>query len=265
MILDDIVRQKRADLERVKAAIPLAQLRQRPVFAAPRRDLRGALGARRRAVIAEIKKASPSRGVIRSDFDPVSIACGYAVHGAAAISVLTEERFFQGHLDHLAAIRDAVDVPLLRKDFLFDPYQIYEARAFGADAALLIVAILPDDTLRALLSLAEELQLAALVEVHDRAELERALSGGARLLGVNNRDLRTFRTTLATTEALLPAVPADVLVVAESGIESRADIERLEAAGVHAFLVGETLMRAADPGAKLAELLAEPAEEGSGR
>jgi indole-3-glycerol phosphate synthase len=255
MILDDIVRDKRADLERAQGAVPIADLERRPLFQAARRDLRAALEQRHRAIIAEVKKASPSKGIIRPDFDPVRIAVSYAAHGAAALSILTEERYFQGHLDYLAAIRSAVTLPLLRKDFLFDPYQLYEARAYGADAVLLIVAILPDSLLRDLLQLADALQLSPLIEVHERAELERALACGARLLGINNRDLRTFRTSLAISEALAPCVPADTLVVAESGIDQVADIERLERAGVRAFLVGETCMRAADPGAKLAELL----------
>lgn len=255
MILDDIVRDKRADLQRAKAAVSLTELQQRPLFRAARHNLRAALAGCPRAIIAEVKKASPSRGVIRPDFDPVRIATRYADNGAAAISVLTEERYFQGHLDHLAAVRAAVGVPLLRKDFLFDAYQLYEARAFGADAVLLIVAILTDALLQELLWLADELNVTALVEVHDRAELDRATRAGARLLGINNRDLRTFRTTLETTEQLLSAVPSDACVVAESGIETTRDLVRLERVGVTAFLVGETLMRAPDPGTKLAELL----------
>jgi len=255
MILDDIVRDKRADLQRARAAVPLAELQQRPLFRAARRNLRVALAGRPRAIIAEVKRASPSRGVIRPDFDAVRIAARYAECGAAAISVLTEERYFQGHLDHLAAIRAAVDVPLLRKDFLFDAYQLYEARAFGADAVLLIVAVLTDALLQELLWLADELNLTPLVEVHDRAELDRAVRAGACLLGINNRDLQTFRTSLETTEQLLPAVPGDAFVVAESGIETTRDLVRLERLGVSAFLIGETLMRAPDPGTKLAEFL----------
>ena len=255
MIVDDIVRDKRADVSQAKAIAPLAQLQQRPLFRMPRRHFRAALERHPRAIIAEVKKASPSRGVIRPDFDPVRIARMYAGAGAAAISVLTEERYFQGHLEHLAAIRGAVDVPLLRKDFVFDAYQLYEARAFGADAVLLIVAILADSELQELLWLAGELNLAALVEVHDHPELERAACSGARLIGINNRDLRTFHTSLAVTEDLLPSVPADAFVVAESGIETTADLERLERLGVTAFLIGETLMRAPDPGARLAEFL----------
>ncbi len=255
MILDDIVRDKRNDLERAKAVVPLAELQRRALFRNGRRDLRAALAARGRAIIAEVKKASPSKGVIRADFDPLAIARGYAAAGAAALSVLTEERYFQGHLDYLAAIRGAVELPLLRKDFLFDPYQLYEARAYGADAVLLIVAILPDTLLHELLWLADELNLSALVEVHDGDELARALGCGARLLGINNRDLRTFHTTLEITERLVPAVPRDALVIAESGIEAVADIERLERAGVKAFLIGEAFMRAPDPGLRLAEFL----------
>jgi len=255
MILDDIVRDKRRDLQRTKAAVSLAELQQRPLFRAGRHGFRAALQAQRRAIVAEVKKASPSKGVIRGDFDPVRIATAYAESGAAAISVLTEERYFQGHLDFLAAIRAVVDVPLLRKDFLFDPYQLYEARAYGADAVLLIVAMLSDTQVHELLWLADELNLAPLVEVHDRLELERAVDAGARILGINNRDLHTFYTTLATTEELVPLVPHDALVIAESGIETVADLQRLEHAGVTAFLIGETLMRASDPGAKLVELL----------
>ena len=255
MILDDIVRDKRTALEAVRGRAPLTALRDRALFYAPRQPLRPALEAHRRAIIAEVKKASPSRGVIRADFDPLHIAASYAANGAAAISVLTEERYFQGHLDYLAAVRGAVALPLLRKDFLFDAYQLYEARAYGADAVLLIVAILSDTLLRELLSLADELNLTALVEVHDRPELDRALHSGARLIGINNRDLRTFHTTLATTEALVPAVPADACVVAESGIETVADVVRLEQCGIHAFLIGEALMRAPDPGVRLRTLL----------
>jgi indole-3-glycerol phosphate synthase len=256
MILDDIVRDKRSDLQRAKAAAGLDELQQRPLFRAPRRPFRSALESRHRAIIAEVKQASPSRGVIRADFDPVWIAERYAVNGAAGISILTEERYFRGHLDHLAAIRERVRVPLLRKDFIFEAYQLYEARAFGADAVLLIVAILADTLLQELLWLAEELNLMPLVEVHDRPELDRAVRCGARVLGINNRDLRTFHTTLSTTEELLPAVPPDALVVAESGIETPADIERLERLGIGAFLIGEAFMRAADPGAQLAAFVA---------
>jgi indole-3-glycerol phosphate synthase len=259
MILDDIVRDKRLDLERARTTRPLEQLQALPLYAEPRRDFVRALSSHPRAIIGEIKKASPSKGVIRSEFEPVAIACGYAAAGAAALSVLTEERYFQGRLEYLAAVRAAVSLPLLRKDFLFDEYQLHEARAYGADAVLLIVAMLRDGTLGELLRHAEALGLAALVEVHDHAELSCATRYGARLVGINNRDLRTFRTTLSVTEDLLPFVPRDVLVVTESGIESPADLQRLERIGVTAFLIGETFMRAPDPGAKLAEFLDAPA------
>ncbi len=255
MILDDILRDKAIDLVPAKAAATTTDLQQRPLFRAARRPFVEALQRRERAVIAEVKKASPSKGVIRADFDPVAIAKSYARGGATAISVLTEERYFQGHLNYLAAIRAAVDIPLLRKDFLFDPYQLYEARAYGADAILLIVAALEDKRLAELLWLAEELNLAALVEVHDADELQRALAVGARLIGINNRDLRTFHTTLEVSEQLVRQIPSGILVVGESGINSSADVERLERAGIHVFLIGESLMRFPDPGTRLHELL----------
>ena len=255
MILDDIVRDKRADLAATQRHVSLAELQQRPIFREGRRTFLEALRKPRRGIIAEVKKASPSKGVIRADFDPVAIAKSYAASGAAAISVLTEERYFQGHLDYLASIRAAVPTPLLRKDFLFDPYQLYEARAYGADAALLIVASLSDQQLQELTWLADELNLTALVEVHDRYEMERADRAGARLIGINNRDLRTFHTTLETTENLLPFLPREALAVTESGIDTVGDIQRLERAGVHVFLIGEKFMRATDPGVALTELL----------
>jgi len=258
MILDDIVRDKRIDLQVRKQEATLADLMSLSLYREPRRGFRDALHCRSRAIIAEVKKASPSKGLIRGDFDPVWIAKRYAECGAAAVSVLTEERYFQGSLAYLAAIRGVVDVPLLRKDFLFDPYQLHEARAFGADAVLLIVAMLEDAELEALSRTAAELDLAVLVEVHDGRELERAIRQGASIIGINNRDLRSFHTTLATTERLAPAAPAGAMVVAESGIDTVDDIARMERAGVHCFLIGESLMRAEDPGAKLAELLKAP-------
>jgi indole-3-glycerol phosphate synthase len=255
MILDDIVRDKCADLAETKRRVSVAQLREQPLFQEPRRRFREALSQKPRAIIAEVKKASPSKGIIRSDFEPVEIARRYADCGAAAISVLTEERYFQGCLDYLARIREKVTLPLLRKDFLVDPYQLYEARAYGADAALLIVAVLDDDRLNELLWLADELNLAALVEVHTRQELDRAVRAGSTIIGINNRNLQTFETTLETTERLAPHVPDGSLIVAESGIATAADLERLARAGANAFLIGETLMRAPDPGEALAELL----------
>jgi indole-3-glycerol phosphate synthase len=256
MILDDIIAARRADVARAKQAMPLAALQERPRYAEPRRDFAAALRARRPAVIAEVKKASPSKGVIRADFDPVAIARAYAAAGAAAISVLTEERFFAGHGDHLAAVRGAVEVPVLRKDFVFDPYQLAEARAWGADAALLIVAVLADAQLAELRAAGAELGLAMLVEAHTADEVTRAVAAGATLIGINNRDLKTFATSLATAERLRPLLPAGTLAVAESGIETAADVTRLRAAGYDAFLVGEALMRQPDPGAALRALLA---------
>jgi indole-3-glycerol phosphate synthase len=255
MILDEIVTARRSDVAAARQRISLGGLEERPLYPEPRRGFAAQVRARRPAVIAEVKKASPSRGVIRADFQPVRIAEAYADAGAAAVSVLTEERFFQGRLADLEAIRAAIALPLLRKDFLLDAYQVVEARAWGADAVLLIVAILSEETLAELLAAARELELDALVEVHTVAELERALRAAATLIGINSRDLRTFDTTLETAERLRPLVPPGVLAVAESGIDTPADLVRLRAAGFEAFLIGEALMRAADPGAKLRSLL----------
>jgi indole-3-glycerol phosphate synthase len=254
MILDDIVTARRADVATAKRTTPVESLRVAPLWDAPRRGFAAALRTHRPAVIAEVKKASPSKGVIRADFDPVAIARRYAACGAAAISVLTEERFFQGHPSYLQAIRAAVDVPLLRKDFLFDAYQVAEARAWGADAILLIVAMLDDAALRALSAAAEALELEVLVEAHTADEVDRAVACGARLIGVNNRDLHTFETTLETAERLRARMPAQACCVAESGIETAAHVARMTAAGYDAVLVGESLMRAADPGAALEAL-----------
>ena len=233
-------------------------MRRRAAAAPPPRGFRAALeariGAGRAAVIAELKRASPSRGIIRRDFDPARIAAGYERGGAAALSVLTDRDFFQGSPDHLRAARAATALPALRKDFLVDPWQVHEARAMGADCVLLIVAALDDDRLRALAELAGELGLDTLVEVHDEAELDRALRIPAPLIGINNRDLRTFETTLATTRRLAPRVPEDRRTVTESGIASRDDVDGLRADGVHAFLVGEAFMSAPDPGERLAAL-----------
>ncbi|MGD9762949.1 MAG: indole-3-glycerol phosphate synthase TrpC [Candidatus Binatia bacterium] len=256
MILDDIVAARRTDVAEAKRTTPLAALEALPGWAAERRGFAAALGARRPALIAEVKKASPSKGVIRVDFDPVAIAHRYVAGGAAAISVLTEERYFLGSPSYLAAIRAAVPLPLLRKDFIFDPYQLTETRAWGADAALLIVAMLDDGALTELHAAGRALGLDMLVEAHTAAEVDRAVAAGATLIGVNNRDLTTFVTTLETAERLLPLIPPTALAVAESGIETAGDIARLRAAGYQAFLVGESLMRAPDPAAALAALLA---------
>lgn len=258
MILDDIVRLRREDVARARASQSESALRQSPLYRQERRGFLAALRRPGRHVIAEVKKASPSKGIIRADFDPVAIARDYAAHGASAISVLTEERHFQGKGEYLTAIRSAVETPLLRKDFVFDPYQIVEARALGADAILLILAMLDDRQLRDLAQVARETGVDALVEVHDDVELDRALAAGAELIGINNRNLHTFETSLAVTERLAARVGPNVTLVGESGIDTAADITRLERCGVRRFLIGETLMRAPQPGAKLRELLASP-------
>jgi len=205
-------------------------------------------------VIAEIKKASPSKGVLRADFDPASIAASYARHGAACLSVLTDAQYFQGAPEYLRAAREASGLPALRKDFVVDLYQVYESRALGADAILLIVAALSDGELAAFEAAAHKLGMAVLVEVHNEAELDRALALTTPLIGINNRNLRTFETSLATTIDLLPRIPVGRIVITESGILAPSDVARMRAAGVHAFLVGEAFMRAPDPGAELARL-----------
>ncbi len=254
-ILDDIVSHKREEIAAALARMPIAELERRIAGIAPARDFRAALergpGVQ---IIAEVKKASPSRGVIRPDFDPLAIARAYAANGAACISVLTDEHFFQGHLRYLKSIRAAVSVPLLRKDFILDRYQLLEARLAGADCVLLIAEILPGRELPSLLHQSEELGLQALVELYDTENLPRVLDSGARLIGVNNRDLRTFEVRLEHTIELAARMPPDVCLVGESGIGTRADIERLAVAGVRAVLVGETLMRSPDVGAALREL-----------
>lgn len=255
MFLDEIVRHVRSEVEARRQKVPAAALEDRPLFHAQRKKFAASLEGKGRHVIAEVKRASPSQGLIRADFDPISIARQYANNGASALSVLTEERFFQGSLRYLEEIRDAVSLPLLRKDFIFDRYQLLEARSYGADAVLLIAAILSPAELRGLREEAQALEMDALVEVHTEEELGQALLSGARVVGINNRDLRTFTVNLSTTERLAPTVPAGVVIVCESGLEKAEQIHRIEKADVHAFLIGETLMRAADPGAKLKELL----------
>ena len=260
-ILETILARKAEELAERRAALPEDELRGRiAAEAAPElRDFTGALVERAAAgvpaIIAEIKRASPSAGEIRADFDPAWLAGRYGVAGAAALSVLTDRDFFGGDDAYLQQARQASGLPALRKDFTIDPYQVSEARLIGADCVLLIVAALDDATLAACLRRAREEGMAALVEVHDGAELDRALAAGADLIGVNNRDLHTFETRLATGIELAGRVPDGVTLVAESGIHARADIDRLAAAGFTAFLVGESLMRADDPGAALAGLL----------
>ncbi len=257
MILDEILAHKATEVAVARRATAPSALRSLPHWAAPRRGFRAALAAASPpAVIAEIKRASPSRGLIRADFDPPAHARSYVAGGATAISVLTDRRFFQGDLAHLAAVRDACTLPLLRKDFLVDPYQVEEARAWGADAVLVIAAAGTPASRAELLAAAAEQGLDVLVEVHDADELAWASAVGATLIGVNNRDLRTFETRLETTEGLAPQMPPGALLVAERGLHAAADLRRMTAAGARAVLVGEAFMAKPDPGAALAELLA---------
>ncbi|MCC6594984.1 MAG: indole-3-glycerol phosphate synthase TrpC [Rhodanobacteraceae bacterium] len=260
-ILHRILQRKAEEIAARSAALPLAERAARVADLAPTRGFADALEARieagRPAVIAEVKKASPSKGVIRADFDPAAIAASYARGGATCLSVLTDADFFQGSEAALQAARAACALPVLRKDFTIDAWQVYEARAIGADAILLIVAALGDASLLELTLLAAELDLDVLVEVHDEAELERALALPARLIGINNRNLRSFETSLDTSLRLQAQVPAPRIVVAESGIHTPADVATLRAAGIGAFLVGEAFMRAPDPGAELARLFGD--------
>jgi len=259
MILDKITEHKRREVALAKERRSLDSL-QRGVSELEDqtrgflRALRAAADSGWTAVIAEVKKGSPSKGVIREDFDPLSIAEIYQDNGASCLSILTDEHFFLGNLQYLGKIREVVNLPLLRKDFICDPYQIYEARVAGADAILLIAAMLDAGQLAEYNALAKELSLDVLMEVHDETELQMVLETGCELVGINNRNLQTFETDLATTERLLPMVPADCFVVAESGIACRADVERLQQAGAQGFLVGESLMREDDIGSKLREL-----------
>lgn len=264
-ILNKILAVKAQEVAAAKPANPLPQLRTEAEKAAPARDFTGAICARiaagRPAVIAEIKKASPSKGVLRANFHPAEIAASYAQHGAACLSVLTDEQFFQGSAEHLQQARAACALPVLRKDFIVDEYQIYQARAMGADAILLIVAALTLKQMQAFESLAHSLGMAVLVEVHDDAELDAALQLTTPLIGVNNRNLRTFEVSLQTTLDLLPCIissgkGADRIVVTESGILTAADVKLMRSHQVHAFLVGEAFMRADDPGVELTKVFA---------
>jgi len=255
-ILQRILARKREEIDDRRARVSERDLQRRLADAPPVRGfgaaLRAKVAAGSAAVIAEIKKASPSKGVMRADFRPAEIAASYAAGGAACLSVLTDVDFFQGADAYLQQARASCALPVLRKDFTVDAYQVYEARALGADCILLIVAALEDRDLRELATLAQSLGLDVLVEVHDGAELDRALATGTTLIGINNRNLRTFDTHLETTLELRDRVPAERLLVTESGIHTRADVAQMRAAGVHAFLVGEAFMRADDPGAALA-------------
>jgi indole-3-glycerol phosphate synthase len=256
MILDRILENKRSEVKKSKEARTLGSIEREMDSAPPARDFYNALsdGSRIR-IIAEVKKASPSKGVLREDFDPVKIALGYEKGGAAALSVLTDEKFFMGSLSFLRAIREAVGIPLLRKDFIIDPYQVCEARLYGADALLLIVSALAQDELKELLGLTRSLGMNAVVEVHDERELDAALDAGSRIIGINNRDLRTFEVDLGVSARLSRRIPEGAIVIAESGISSGEDIKKLRAEGVHVFLIGETFIKAPDPGLELKNLL----------
>lgn len=260
-ILNQIIAVKREEIAASQRRKSLAAMRADAQSRVLTRDFVGALRRKidtgQSAVIAEIKKASPSKGVLREDFIPADIAQGYAENGAACLSVLTDRQFFQGQVDYLKQARASCDLPVLRKDFIVDAYQVYESRAMGADAILLIAACLSDAQMAELEAIALGLDMAVLVEVHDGAELTRALGLKTPLVGINNRNLRTFEVTLDTTLGLLERVPAHKLLVTESGVRTQADVQRLRQAGVHAFLVGEAFMRAADPGAELAALFGE--------
>ena len=257
-ILIKILNRKREEIAERSATVSIDALKQQCEDADAVRGfidaIENKINNNLSAVISEIKKASPSKGVLREDFDPAEIAKSYAEHGAACLSILTDKDYFQGHEDYLKQARAACDLPVIRKDFIIDPYQVYEARAIDADCILLIVAALDADDLQALFNLANELGMDVLMEVHDEQEMARALKTGARLIGVNNRNLRTFETSLDTTLSMLDMVDGNHILVTESGIHTVDDVQLMRANGVNCFLVGEAFMRAENPGEKLAEL-----------
>jgi len=254
MILDEIVANKRTEIQHRQQRISLAEFRNRAESLPPARNFANALVGEKVALIAEIKRASPSRGVLNVQADPPRLAQTYTAGGASAISVLTDKKYFGGSLNDLKSVRVAVQAPILRKDFIVDEYQVYESRALQADAILLIVRVLADAQLRDYLAIAKSLGMSALVEIHDQVDLERALTANAQVIGINNRNLADFTVDLMTTERLAPGIASDRIVVAESGVFTRADVERAARAGARAVLVGEALMRAADVGEKVREL-----------
>jgi len=253
-ILDKIIADKKEEVELVKSRTPLATLKERIARRKPR-DFKGALQGNGLKLIAEVKKASPSKGVLCPDFKPVEIAKAYEQSGAAAISVLTETKYFQGYLDYLTAIREEVNIPLLRKDFIFDEYQIYESAAYGADAILLIASILSQEEIEKFLKLSKSLKLSCLVEVHNEAELLKAMLAGAKIIGINNRNLETFKVDTDITRRLRMMIPSEDIVVSESGINSKDDIKKMKECKVNAVLVGEALVTAKDIPAKIKELM----------
>jgi len=254
-MLDKIIAKKREGVKQRKKTLPLTHLKERIAQQKLPLDFALALKGNHIRLIAEVKRASPSLGLLHPNLNPTELAKVYAKGGAAAISVLTEENYFKGSIDHLAAVRNVVELPLLRKDFIFDPYQIYESRAYGADALLLIVAILSQEQLEEFISLSHSLGLKCLVEVHNEGEVEKALLSGAEIIGINNRDLNTFTVVLDTTYRLRSLIPKEKIVVSESGIRNRKDIEKLRKWGVNAILVGEALVTANDVLTKMKELL----------
>ena len=254
-MLDEIIAKKRKEVEQRKKILPLAHLKKRIAQQKPPLDFALALKGKPIRLIAEVKQASPSRGILCPNFNPTELATTYAQGGANAISVLTEVNYFKGSIDHLAAIREVVKLPLLRKDFIFDPYQVYESRAYGADALLLIVTILSQEQLKELLSISHRLGLKCLVEVHNETDVERALLSGTEIIGINNRDLSTFTVDINTTGQLRPLIPRQKIVVAESGIKSRKDIEKLMDWRVNAVLIGEALVTANNILTKMKELM----------
>ena len=256
-MLDKIIAQKREEVEQRKKVATITYLQQRIARQKPALDLAPALKGDHVRLIAEVKQASPSRGTLSLNFNPIELARTYAEGGAAAISVLTEANYFMGSIEHLAAIKEAVGLPLLRKDFIFDPYQIYESRAYGADALLLITSILSQEQLKELVSLSHSLGLRCLVEVHNEGEVKRAVLSEAEIIGINNRDLNTFTVDITTTRRLRPLIPQERIVVSESGIKSKRDIEKLGKWGVDAVLVGEALVTAGDVRARMKELIGQ--------
>ena len=260
MILDEIVAYKRKELDETKKTLPLQVLQKAMAYSTTQQSFVDALRAKDFALIAEVKKASPSAGILREDYDPLAIARIYKESGAAAISVLTERKYFQGDIDTMRYIRQDVVIPVLRKDFLFDAYQLFEAKLYGADAVLLIVAILDLPLLKNMLELCLMMEMAPLVEVHTEPEMEMALSANAEIIGVNNRDLKTLKIDLETTPKLLDKFPETQkkLIISESGIQSRKDVEKLRDAGANGILVGETILKSSDIPAKIRELMGTP-------
>ncbi len=253
--LDDIITYKKTELEERKRKLPYSALKMQIQSAKEPKDFKAALMKEGTRIIAEVKKASPSKGIIREDFDHIAIAESYEKGGAAAISILTDSHFFKGDIEYLSQIRQVVDIPLLRKDFIIDEYQVVEAKVYGADAILLIATVLPLEELKYLYELSRSLGMQVLVEVHDKKDLKKALKAGAEIIGINNRDLKKFKTDINISVELAKLIPDDKIIVSESGINSKEDISFLKEGGANAFLIGEAFMREIDPGKKLREMI----------